>query len=886
MSVPTGVPDTAPAGPAPVGPGSADDAPAGDGRRRVPRRGDGHVGGLDGLRALAALVIVVHHVGFASAATFTSPAGGLLARMDIGVPVFFALSGFLLFRPVAVAVVERVPLRPVAVHLFRRALRIYPAFWVVLTLVVVFTSETFVDRGAALATYALTQIYDPDHVIGPMPQAWSLATEISFYALLPLLGRILRGVSVGRDRPGRVGLLVVGVAALYLSSVAFRLVVFSGPGVGHRLTGAAVLWLPATIDYFAVGMMLAVLDVGLARGTRARERLERWGAPAGLWWAAAGVAFVVTAEAMGLARGLAVAPWPREMARQALYGAIAAALLFPLVFGTGVTSAVRRLLGRPLVEALGRISYPVYLWHMVFIVHPWSPLWRLVDAVWDRTVRTGPARAILDPTGLSSLIDSRFTLLFVVAVVPTLVASWLTHRLVEMPAVGWSHRLRRPVVDPTPLEGRVASWAARWRSTTPRLRLGLVAAGALVLRLVYVLAEKADQGLSRGEVFPGDQFYYSLAADALASGRGFVVPWSPETLPAADHPPLTALVAAPASWLSPGGAGEHLLAQRLTMVVVGTAAVVMIALLARELFGSRVGTVAAALAALYPGFWINDGLVMAESLVTLCVAGGLWATVRLTRRPTIGTAAEVGVWFGLATLARAETLLLVALVVAVVATSRPRLRRHAVAAATATALVLAGWVVPNLVRFAEPVVLSTNDGLTLVGANCDAVYRGDAIGFWTLECAESIPVAGLDQSQVARVYRDAAVGYVTAHLDEVPRVVAARVGRVWSLYRPLQMVDWNTGEGRERWASTLALGAFYVVAPLGLAGWWLGHRRGVPRWPLVVTLVHVTVVAGVFYGLVRFRVVAEIPLVVGAAAAVVAAADAGWTPRPRGSSGA
>ncbi len=64
------------------------------------------------------------------------------------------------------------------------------------------------------------------------------------------------------------------------------------------------------------------------------------------------------------------------------------------------------------------------------------------------------------------------------------------------------------------------------------------------------------------------------------------------------------------------------------MTLVGVAVVVVVGLLAREIAGRTVGLVAAGLAAVHPGFWINDGLVMAESLTTLMVAGALWATVR------------------------------------------------------------------------------------------------------------------------------------------------------------------------------------------------------------------------------------------------------------------
>ncbi len=96
--------------------------------------------------------------------------GRYLGRLDIGVPVFFALSGFLLFRPIAAAVLDDRPLRPALVHLWRRGLRIYPAFWVALVLIVALTSEAFVDVTGAVTTFLLIHIHWPTHSVGPMPQ--------------------------------------------------------------------------------------------------------------------------------------------------------------------------------------------------------------------------------------------------------------------------------------------------------------------------------------------------------------------------------------------------------------------------------------------------------------------------------------------------------------------------------------------------------------------------------------------------------------------------------------------------------------------------------------------------------------------------------------------
>ena len=844
--------------------------------------------GLDGLRAIAAGAVFFHHVGFWSSATFTSSIGGYLARMDIGVPVFFSISGFLMFRPIVVSVVDDVPLRPAFEHLWRRALRIYPAFWAALAAIVLLTSEAFGSLGGAVTTTLLVHIHWPGHVIGPMPQAWSLATEISFYASLPVLARIVRPLLAHRHRSGRVTGLFAVVAGLYLISFFFRLGAY---GLDSEWTRALVLWLPAMADFFAIGMGLAVAHAGLKPGTVSRARLERWAGPAGWWWLASAALFVLVSQSMGLARGVAVAGWPREMGRQLVYGAIGFTLLFPLIFGAGDRPGwLRRRVAGCTLGWLGTVSYSIYLWHMVFIVHPWRPFERAVERLWDVTVRAGWFEALLGWTGSTGFLDSRFAVLTVVASGPTLVVAAATHYMVERAGIALGGRRRGRIIDPTPLESIVARMGAGWRAASFRARLAVIAVGALVVRFGYVLGAKRTETLTPETVFPGDQFFYALAGDALADGKGFVVPWHQKSITlglappgtaaphAGDHPPLTALVSALAGLL-PGEPGSHVLGQRLTMAVIGVAAVVVIGLLARSLAGPVAGLVGSGLAAVHAGFWVNDGLVMSETLVTLTVAGALWAAVRYHRHPRPMRVVELGAWVGAAGLARSEALLLIPLVVVpVVVVAHPEWRERLVASAlvlATTAAVLAPWVIPNLVRFAEPVGLSTNVGVTLIGANNSQTYYGGAIGFWTLEGVEdSFELDGSDQSQVSAAYRAAAVDYALDNRHRWPAVVAARVGRVWSVYRPLQMLDWNKGEGREVWASMLAFGGYLVLVPAAVCGW-VGLRRGrVWTWPLMAMFVYVTVVAAAFYGLPRLRVPAEIALVVLAAAALKRRADA------------
>jgi hypothetical protein len=99
-------------------------------------------------------------------------------------------------------------------------------------------------------------------------------------------------------------------------------------------------------------------------------------------------------------------------------------------------------------------------------------------------------------------------------------------------------------------------------------------------------------------------------------------------------------------------------------------------------------------------------------------------------------------------------------------------------------------------------------------------------------------------------------------------VVAARVGRVWSLYAPGYMATYNRFEGREIWASWLGFATFWMLVPSTVAGAVILRRRKVPITPLVAQFVIVTVTAVAVYGLVRFRIPAEVSIVVLSAVAV------------------
>ena len=379
---------------------------------------------------------------------------------------------------------------------------------------------------------------------------------------------------------------------------------------------------------------------------------------------------------------------------------------------------------------------------------------------------------------------------------------------------------------------------------------------AFAVRLAYVLFVVGDDPVA------GDAIYYSAQAEVITRGDFFDHPFTGE--PAADHPPVTSLLLA----LPSIGGGDPAFEQRVFMAVIGTLAVLAVADLGRVVAGRRVGLASGAIAAVHPGLWINDGLAMSETPTALVTAVLLSVAIRWRRGEAPAWA--LGAVGGVAALTRAELALLVALIVATTVGRRWReWLPPAVVVAASAAAVMAPWTAFNLSRFEEPVLVSTNDGLTLLGSNCDPAY-GEGLGFWHLGCA---PPAEGDQSEVSAAYRREAVAYAEDHADRLPTVVAARVGRVWGAYRPMDMVHLNTGEGRPKTASRLAIWSWYGLAAVGATGLWLLRRRSGPWLVLLLPVATVTAVAALTYGIPRFRLSAEVAFIPAAALVLVCLAD-------------
>lgn len=393
-----------------------------------------HFALFDSLRGLAVLAVIGFHVASLTG-RLGEGAGGRVFEVLGGqaVIVFFVISGFLLYRPYVSARAAGRDMPSTRTFFHRRVFRIVPAYWVILTVLVIYPGVVGASSGDWWRYYGFLQLYSDETVLQGIPVAWTLCVEVTFYLMLPAWAWAVRRVSAGPGDEGWVRAELLPLAVVATGGYAIQLLA-SQTIVSRTVTNTLVGQFP----WMALGMALAVASVVATRREKAGRAAPSWAdlvaRRSGAIWvvgvlALAGLAALVPAGGLAglLAAVTSQRPLPEAVAHIVLSGVLAAAFVLPAVFGENAGGLPRRVLAFAPVAWIGMASYSIYLWHLTFA----------------QLIALGESPFNFSGTGLNVLdhVETGSTaILFVLTVSAASLAAVATYYGIERPAMRRSHR--------------------------------------------------------------------------------------------------------------------------------------------------------------------------------------------------------------------------------------------------------------------------------------------------------------------------------------------------------------------------------------------------------------------------------------------------------------
>jgi peptidoglycan/LPS O-acetylase OafA/YrhL len=319
-------------------------APAGRSARALEATGQGRVVGLDGIRGLAALYVVLYHIFLRAWSGYPGVSHAPLWAVSLSygrgaVAMFIALSGFSLGLGPARSGWK---FKSIATYAHRRAWRILPPYWAALGFSLVMTWYVLaqphlpVPNGKSVVVYGLL-VQDFFAVGSPNRAFWSIAIEAQLYVLLPLLLLLVRRVSAWA---------MLGLVAAIVLTIGLL-----GPHVALMNT-ALVKFTPDLVVLFAVGLLASGI---VTAGERTRSRP----------WAGCALAAAVPAIVLMVVRG---SVWSYfnlfwlDLAWAPAIGCFLAAV------ATSRPRFVVRFLNSRMPRGLGSCSYSLYLTHAPIVI--------------------------------------------------------------------------------------------------------------------------------------------------------------------------------------------------------------------------------------------------------------------------------------------------------------------------------------------------------------------------------------------------------------------------------------------------------------------------------------------------------------------------------------
>lgn len=387
---------------------------------------------LEGIRGIAAVFVIFTHIGIGTgqigSQMWQQPGNGfvgaVLNRMEVGLPIFFVLSGVLLYRPFALATVTGSRKPAVGPYFWRRALRILPAYWVfTVAALLLLNLDDVTSIWHVLRPLLVLQVYQENAMPAGMEQTWSLSVEVAFYLFLPLFALLLDRIA-GRvtDPARRVSRILTLLGVLVLIGFAFAAYTHL-PSMG--MYPIENLWPIEHVGFLAVGMALATLSVSAdmpsGRVIVAYRLITRW--PVACWAGAVVVFLISCVSPFGNPSSIDYPPIGVALFDDLLYLVFAVLLIAPLTVLRNRSLLLRAVLSGPLVRFVGRISYGLFLWHVVVIrlYYQWTGTELGMGDFWE-TVAVG--------------------------LLGTAAVATASYVLVERPAMRFRPRLGKTPVDP------------------------------------------------------------------------------------------------------------------------------------------------------------------------------------------------------------------------------------------------------------------------------------------------------------------------------------------------------------------------------------------------------------------------------------------------------
>lgn len=297
----------------------------------------------------------------------------------------------------------------------------------------------------------------------------------------------------------------------------------------------------------------------------------------------------------------------------------------------------------------------------------------------------------------------------------------------------------------------------------------------------------------------------------------------------------------------------------LVQSLIGAATVVLVADTARRLGGIRAAWVTGMVAAVYPHFLFWTGYVLTETFYLFAFALGTWGLVLVTttRAPRWWLAVGVGAAWGLAVLVRPNPLIFV-LILIIFGLARSQWRRVALWSLVGFAALWLPWVIRNAISLDTFVPTSTESGVVLYQGN-SAGATGGTRGYVDALDADPLPTAeGLDEVEQDRVYREAALAWMSQHPGSV---LALAPKKLANMFRPAYA-------GSSARNTLVTLFTYPLLMLGGTVGLVLLWRRGELAGRLVVLLVgYHLVIHGLLTGMIRFRLPVELLLCISAGCA-------------------